>query len=359
MTCGQLAPAGRHAEADHDEAHPDPEVPVADRADRPLAPGDVEDRHPQDAHDHEGAHHRHEPRGVARQALGLGAGLAGAFGALARTLSAARLGHVRLLRGGSGQDIRPIPWVVMTDDVGEGTATARRGRVVGVTAVCLAAGMLFGTSASLAREGGGAPADLVDLITERDAQVQDLTGRADDLADEVEQLRAEQASSVASLDARRADELALGVGAAAAQGPAVGVTLDDAGYSLDTLPEGYSVDDVVVHQQDLQGVVNALWAGGAEAIMVQDQRIVSTSAVQCVGNTLYLQGRVYSPPYTVTAIGDPEALRSSLAADPVVSTYRDWAQAVGLGYDVEDLGETELPAYAGAVRPQHASVVRP
>ncbi|WP_066639190.1 DUF881 domain-containing protein [Serinicoccus hydrothermalis] len=247
----------------------------------------------------------------------------------------------------------------MTDDVGEGTATARRGRVVGVTAVCLAAGMLFGTSASLAREGGGAPADLVDLITERDAQVQDLTGRADDLADEVEQLRAEQASSVASLDARRADELALGVGAAAAQGPAVGVTLDDAGYSLDTLPEGYSVDDVVVHQQDLQGVVNALWAGGAEAIMVQDQRIVSTSAVQCVGNTLYLQGRVYSPPYTVTAIGDPEALRSSLAADPVVSTYRDWAQAVGLGYDVEDLGETELPAYAGAVRPQHASVVRP
>ncbi|WP_022923432.1 DUF881 domain-containing protein [Serinicoccus marinus] len=246
----------------------------------------------------------------------------------------------------------------MTDDVGQGSPTARRGRVAGVTAVCLAAGLLFGTSASLARDGGGAPADLVDLITERDEQVRDLTRRAEDLGGEVEQLRAQQASSAVAVDERRADGLALGVGTAAVTGPALGVTLDDAGYSLDTLPEGYSVDDVVVHQQDLQGVVNALWAGGAEAIMVQDQRIVSTSAVQCVGNTLYLQGRVYSPPYTVTAVGDPEAMRAALGADPVVSTYRDWADAVGLGYEVKDLGETELPAFAGTVRPQHATVTQ-
>ena len=69
-----------------------------------------------------------------------------------------------------------------------------------------------------------------------------------------------------------------------------------------------SVDDVVVHQQDVQGVVNALWRGGAEAMMVMDQRIISTSAVRCVGNTLILQGRVYSPPFTVTATGDPALL---------------------------------------------------
>mgnify|MGYP002738158794 CR=1 FL=1 len=112
------------------------------------------------------------------------------------------------------------------------------------------------------------------------------------------------------------------------------------------------------HQQDLQGVINALWAGGAEAIMVQDQRIIATSSVQCVGNTLYLEGRVYSPPYTVTAIGDPEALHAALQADPVVQTYREWSAAVGLGYQVEDLGQTELPAFVGTVRPQHAKIVR-
>lgn len=92
--------------------------------------------------------------------------------------------------------------------------------------------------------------------------------------------------------------------------------------------------------------------------MVQDQRIVSTSSVQCVGNTLYLQGRVYSPPYTVTAIGDVERLHAALQADPVVDVYRQWADKVGLGYVVQDLPEAELPAFTGTVRPEFAHVVR-
>ena len=54
-------------------------------------------------------------------------------------------------------------------------------------------------------------------------------------------------------------------------------------------------DDLVVHQQDVQSVVNALWAGGAEAMMIMDQRVVNTSAVRCIGNTLLLQGRRTRP----------------------------------------------------------------
>ena len=73
----------------------------------------------------------------------------------------------------------------------------------------------------------------------------------------------------------------------------------------------------------MQAVVNALWAGGAEAMMIQDQRIISTSAVRCVGNTLILQGRVYSPPYRIRAIGDPDALRRTLAAVADVACIRE------------------------------------
>ncbi|GGK55815.1 DUF881 domain-containing protein [Ornithinimicrobium pekingense] len=234
---------------------------------------------------------------------------------------------------------------------------ARKG-VVGVTAVSLLAGLLFGTSASLAsdRPIGGGATDLVGLITARDDQVRELSEQAEELRAEVSTLQEAVDTSETRRLARRADAVAPAVGLAPVTGAAVQVTLDDAGYSLDTLPEGYSVDDVVVHQQDLQGVVNALWAGGAEAIMVQDQRIVSTSAVQCVGSTLFLQGRVYSPPYTVTAIGDPAALRAALEADPVVSTYRQWARAIGLGYVVQDVGQVEMPAFTGVFRPSYARV---
>lgn len=238
-------------------------------------------------------------------------------------------------------------------------APRARARTAGVTVVCLAAGLLLGTSAALARQdssGVGVPGDLVELITARDGEVRELSEEAERLEDEVSALRAERANSQTAAVIREADGLALEAGLAAVSGPAVQVTLDDAGYSLDTLPEGYSVDDVVVHQQDLQGVVNALWAGGAEAVMVEDQRIVSTSAVMCVGNTLYLHGRVYSPPFTITAVGEPERLLDALDADAVVTTYRQWADAIGLGYEVEQLGETQMPAYVGTGRPEYARI---
>lgn len=245
----------------------------------------------------------------------------------------------------------------MEPDASPPPSRARAGQV-GVSVICLLAGLLFGTSASLAREDpDGTPTDLAELISARDGQVRQLTEQADDLERELRQLRDERSSSLTGRVSSASDELAPTVGLAAVSGPAVEVTLDDAGYTLETIPEGYSVDDVVVHQQDLEGVLNALWTGGAEAIMIQDQRIVATSAVRCVGNTLYLGGRVYSPPYTITAIGDPEAMQAALAADPVVQTYRQWSEAVGLGYAVRDAGQVELPAFQGSVRPQHASPV--
>ena len=91
------------------------------------------------------------------------------------------------------------------------------------------------------------------------------------------------------------------VGTRAVQGPAVTVALTDSKRNSANLPASVRPDDLVVHQQDVQAVVNALWRGGAEAMMIQDQRIIATSAVRCVGNTLILQGRVYSPPFVISA----------------------------------------------------------
>lgn len=134
--------------------------------------------------------------------------------------------------------------------------------------------------------------------------------------------------------------------------------MTDAKSVPDVLPEGFSVDDYVVHQQDVQAVVNALWEGGAEAMMLMDQRVISTSAVRCVGNTLILQGRVYSPPYVITAIGDQSALTAALEASPTVGIYLQWVQAAGLGYDVKTVQEATFPAYAGSINLQDARAAR-
>ena len=156
----------------------------------------------------------------------------------------------------------------------------------------------------------------------------------------------------------RARALAGPAAATKVSGPAIEVALNDSDRSLDSLPDNFTGDDIVVHQQDVQAVVNALWAAGAEAMMIQDQRVISTSAVRCVGNTLILQGRVYSPPFVVKAIGDTGRMQRSLDADPSISIYRQYVDAVGLGYDVTTPDTLEFPAYSGSVDFEQATPIR-
>jgi uncharacterized protein YlxW (UPF0749 family) len=139
----------------------------------------------------------------------------------------------------------------------------------------------------------------------------------------------------------------------------VSVALDDAPPQPDTgVGEGPSPDDLVVHQGDVQAVVNALWQGGAEAMQIMDQRIVSTSAIRCVGNTLILQGQVYSPPFVITAIGPVSSMVRALDASEQVTIYREYVAAYGLGYEVTEHDEKVLPPFGGSTALQHATVVR-
>ena len=139
------------------------------------------------------------------------------------------------------------------------------------------------------------------LATELTHQVTALRQQVDGLA-----ARGDQESDLTPELSRQARR----VGLTPVSGPAVTVTLDDAPSSV--AANGIDPDLLVVHQQDIQAVVNALWSGGAEAMTIQDQRVISTTAVKCVGNTVVLHG-IYSPPYVITAIGDQARLRATLA----------------------------------------------
>jgi uncharacterized protein YlxW (UPF0749 family) len=229
-----------------------------------------------------------------------------------------------------------------------------------VPLVAIGAGVLFATSAATAQgtDLRSSAGDLPGLIREQTRDNALAAERLAALRSEVDSLSAQQAPGDQQVRAvtERADALVLAAGTRAVRGPALRVSMTDAPSVPDVLPGNATLDDYVVHQQDVQAVVNALWRGGAEAMMLMDQRVISTSAVRCVGNTLILQGRVYSPPYVITAIGDPAALQSALDEDPDVENLRQWSVAVGLGYDVSTPGEMTFPAYSGSIVPEHAAV---
>jgi uncharacterized protein YlxW (UPF0749 family) len=115
-------------------------------------------------------------------------------------------------------------------------------------------------------------------------------------------------------------------------------------------------DDLVVHQQDMEHVINALWSGGAEAMTLQGERVTSTSAFRCSGNILLLHGKVFSPPYVIEAVGDPTALRSALNASPGVATYKQYVDWVALGWSVTTSDELDLPPYTGTTELRYAQV---
>lgn len=234
---------------------------------------------------------------------------------------------------------------------------------VAVPLVAVTAGALFGVSSHVAsgtdlRSG---QTDLAGVVASADHRVKVKQHDVATLRAQVDTLQKRAAVSGGAAAAVKkltdqASSASPSAGLTPLTGSSVTVTLNDSKESVDQLPSGGTADWLVVHQQDVQSVVNALWRGGAQGLMLMDQRIVSTSAVRCVGNTLILQGRVYSPPFTVTAIGDPQSLQAALDDDPAIKIYKQYVDAVGLGYDVKSAEHTTIPAFTGALTLQHAQV---
>jgi uncharacterized protein YlxW (UPF0749 family) len=232
--------------------------------------------------------------------------------------------------------------------------TRRRRWSLLVPVIAALAGLLFTTTAHTAAGTNlrdDRRPELTRLIGERKVQVEDEANRAAALRAQIDDTTRTEAGSdnrVAQQQAR-ADASKQDSGFAAVRGPGLRVVLDDAPRRSDgKLPAGARPDDVVVHQQDVQSVVNALWAGGAEAMVIMDIRVISTSAVRCVGNTLLLHDRVYSPPFEIKAIGDSNRLRAALDADPGVRAFRDAANLYGLGYTVQPQTDILAPAHVGS-----------
>jgi uncharacterized protein YlxW (UPF0749 family) len=224
----------------------------------------------------------------------------------------------------------------------------------------LGAGTLFAASASTARGTDlrdGSRTKLTELITaeqRRNAQELGSYQRLRRTVDGISRQAGRGDARVKQAQAR-ADTLAGKSGFTPLTGTGLRVTLDDApgGRRYAGAP---AADDLVVHQQDVQAVVNALWSGGAIGLQIMDQRLISTSAVRCVGNTLILQGVVYSPPFRITAVGDPARLRAALDAAPDITNYKEYVAEYGLGYDVKTLGQVTLPPYTGNVTMNYATV---
>jgi uncharacterized protein YlxW (UPF0749 family) len=196
-------------------------------------------------------------------------------------------------------------------------------------------------------------ARLIDLIAAEDGRTRSLKNELDKLQAQLSRLQKRAAEVGLAEVQQKIDQLGLYAGLADVSGPGVVVEMRDS--PLRRSPTG-DPNDLVIHQQDIQGVVNALWAGGAEAISINGERLTSDSAVRCVGNTLLLHGSVYAPPYRISAIGDQVKLFAVLASDPLVDRFRIFVEDFHLGFTIQRSGKLTIPTFHGVVSDSSARV---
>ena len=231
-------------------------------------------------------------------------------------------------------------------------------------AVFVCAGALFVTSMVSAQGTDLRAGRYSDLRGLASAQARDLAALQDRTATlnaEVDRLSEDLGSAGDDSVQERADALRGPAGLEPVQGPGVTISLDDApDEALEAA--GSNVSELIVHQQDIQAVANALWAGGAEAMTIADQRVVSTTGIKCVGNTVVLHGVPYSPPYRISAIGPVDRMLAAVNASPYIALYLQQVSK-GLGWDLQQEPSLALPGYDGSTeldyaRPANASGAR-
>lgn len=137
------------------------------------------------------------------------------------------------------------------------------------------------------------------------------------------------------------------------KGPGVIVTMNDSKlpYPKDAPPGMMPAD--IIHDTDIGQVVNELRAAGAEAISINDQRLVSVSPIRCAGPTIFINNTPQTPPYVIKAIGDPRTMVTALnIPGGITSILKTFDPAM---FKVEKAAKPLLiTAYSGGIEPKYA-----
>lgn len=171
----------------------------------------------------------------------------------------------------------------------------------------------------------------------------------DALVKQVQELR--KSSGFEALS-KEMETVKMGAGVVALEGPGIIVTIDDS--KRQTKP-GENPNLYLIHDDDILKVINELFAAGAEAISINEQRLIASSEIRCAGPTLSVNNTRYSPPYEIRAVGDPQTLENSLKMrGGVAETLQFW----GIQVAIKRQEVVAIPAYKGTFRFEYAKPVK-
>lgn len=125
------------------------------------------------------------------------------------------------------------------------------------------------------------------------------------------------------------------------EGPGIIITLND---STDNIENSENMELFLIHDIDVLEIVNELRAAGAEAISINDERVIGTTSIRCGGPTINIDGSRHATPFIIKAIGDPKTLEASALAP---DGYIDWMEYSGINIQLEKVEHITINKYIG------------
>jgi uncharacterized protein YlxW (UPF0749 family) len=168
--------------------------------------------------------------------------------------------------------------------------------------------------------------------------------------DRIQSNASTQSGAAKDLQAR-IDDLKVVAGLGERSGDGVIITLDDARGSS----AAKDIEKSICHNTDLTDIVNQAWRGGAEAIAINDERIVGSSSIYCVGSTIMVNGTLMSPPFSVVVVGPQNELLSAYDDPTQLRDIKQRRDVYGLGFRVSRASGLHLPPYRGALNIRYAT----
>lgn len=192
--------------------------------------------------------------------------------------------------------------------------------------------------------------ELADSLVNIQAKYEDLKKRYEESQEIVKEYKTNSASNDSLIHSmnQTIDTLSVYSGSVDLKGEGITITITDGDGP--TFPSSNS--NALVHDSDILTVVNELQAAGAEAICVNNQRIIATSAIRCVGPVIQVNYQKVASPFTIKAIGNSQYLESAMnIKNGIVDTLKEY----GLNISVTRETMVEIPKYDGTFNVKYAT----
>jgi uncharacterized protein YlxW (UPF0749 family) len=228
--------------------------------------------------------------------------------------------------------------------------------------VCVVLGFLLATSFNTKKDNTEAlntqrKKDLISTVNELEKQRDSLKAQIESNREQISKYekRAAQNQGIQTAYSKELEKVRLVAGLTDVRGSGLIITLgDNPNYPTDDDPNNY-----VIHDYDVRIAVNSLWAGGAEAVTVNGQRLISTSSIRCAGSTILVNANRLVSPYVIKAVGNPARMLDALNRDENSRRlFNEVKTFYGLTADVRQSNYVVVRGYSGGLLVENAKVIQ-